>query len=203
MKVKTDFPIAYESHDHKVPSGTANDNTHQRSFVRQTERIFGRKVNHADLGCSGGGLVKDFVDYGHNSIGIEGSDYSQKIKRAEWGTIPDRLFTADITKPFQIVDDEDNPVQCDIITAWEVMEHIQREDLPALFENLRNNLVDGGLFVASVATFPDEGYHVTLEEEPWWLEQFAAGGFVPVDELLYDESHMVRQSSFYVQLKKV
>lgn len=202
MKVITEFPVAYESHDHIEPKGTAADNTHHKFFVRQTAKIFKEPLVHIDLGCSGGGLVKDFIDYGHKSIGIEGSDYSQKNKRAEWAIIPDNLFTADITKPFEVVDENNERVLCNIITSWEVLEHIQKEDLPALFDNIRKHLSDDGIFVGSVATFPDENYHVTLEQEPWWMEQFAKSGLVPVEETLYQEEHMVRKSSFYVVMKK-
>jgi predicted TPR repeat methyltransferase len=202
MKVITEFPIAYESADHIEPSGTMRDNTHHKFFVRQTARIFKDPLVHIDLGCSGGGLVKDFIDYGYKSIGIEGSDFSLKNKRAEWATIPDSLFTADITKPFEVVDDEGQRVKCNVITAWEVMEHIKVGDLPGLLDNINKHLSDDGIFVASVATFPDGDYHVTLEQEPWWLERFAENGLVPVGDPLYKEEHMVRKSSFYLVMKK-
>ena len=50
-----------------------------------------------DIGCSGGGFVRDLLDDGHIAIGLEGSDYSKKSRRAEWAIIPDFLFTADVT----------------------------------------------------------------------------------------------------------
>lgn len=204
MKVITEFPIAYESHDHIDPKGTMADNTHHKFFVRRTAKIFRDPLVHIDLGCAGGGLVKDFIDYGHTSIGIEGSDYSQKNKRAEWATIPHNLFTADITKPFEVIDGQGRRLSCNVITAWEVLEHIHKEDLPGLFENIHKHLADDGIFVGSVSTEPDGDWHVTLEQKPWWHEQFAASGLFPVpeEEQLYEEEHMVRRSSFYVVMKK-
>jgi predicted TPR repeat methyltransferase len=203
MKVLTDFPVAYESYDHIEPKGTAADNTHGMTFVDQVEHISqGRKINFADLGCAGGGLVKDFVDRGHTAVGIEGSDYSQKLKRAEWTTIPDNLFTADITKPFFIVD-EANVGICDIITAWDVLEHIHEVDLGVLITNIRNNLKTNGLFVATIATFEDHPHHITLKEKDWWLELFKKYKMIDTGEEFFDKQHLIRESSFFIVVKKV
>lgn len=203
MNLLTDFPIAYESFDHIEPKGTMHDNTHHKLFVDRVNEISsGNKIKFADLGCSGGGLVKDFLDDGHDAIGIEGSDYSQRNKRAEWATIPDNLFTADITKPFFIVTDNSTG-QCDIITAWDVLEHIHEIDLGVLITNIRNNLKTNGLFVASVATFEDHPHHVTLKDRDWWLNIFKKYKMIDAGEGFFGLDHMVRQSSFYLVLKKV
>lgn len=203
MNVITDFPIAYESFDHIEPKGTANDNTHGSIFVERVEQIAdGRKINFADLGCSGGGLVKDFLDRGHNAIGIEGSDYSLKNKRAEWATIPDNLFTADITKPFFIVEEGITGL-CDVMSAWDVLEHIHEVDLGVLITNIRNNLKTNGLFVATVATFPDHPHHVTLKEKDWWLDIFKKYNMIDTGEEYFSQGHMIRSSSFFLVLKKV
>lgn len=203
IKINTQHPVAYQSLDHIDPKGTANDNTHYPWFVTKTQRIFGRKVKHLDLGCAGGGLVKDFLDMNHFSIGIEGSNYSLNSQRAEWKTIPLNLFTGDICEPFHFIDDEsDNIIKFDIITAWEVMEHIPREKLSGLFHNIWSNLEPGGLFVCSIATFEDPGYHVTLEQKPWWVEKFIEAKLIPV-EGVYEAGDYVRESSFYITAKKV
>jgi hypothetical protein len=62
---------------------------------------------------------------------MEGSDYSLIRKRAEWATIPDSLFTCDITEPFVLA----GPLFY-LVTAWEVMEHISQERLPGLCNNI-------------------------------------------------------------------
>jgi predicted TPR repeat methyltransferase len=204
ITVMTDFPIAYESHDHTEPKGTMNDNTHKPEFVARLNEISnGVKIILADLGCSGGGLVKDMLDDGHQAVGIEGSDYSLKQKRAEWATIPDNLFTADITKPFFVVDENKITGLCDVITAWDVLEHIPEIDISGLITNIRNNLKVGGLFVCSIATFVDEPHHVTLRPKEWWLKEFAKFKLVPNDGELFTEHQMVRQSSFYLTLVRV
>ena len=203
MKIITDFPVAYESHDHIVPKGTANDNTQGMAFVQRVKELAGdQKIKVADLGCSGGALVKNFINEGIEAIGIEGSDYSQKNARAEWATIPDNLFTADITKPFFIVDGTEIG-QCDIITAWDVLEHIHENDLGVLISNIRNNLKNNGLFVASVATFADEHYHVTLKEKDWWLDLFKKYRMIDAGPEYFSDAQMVRGSSFFLTLKRV
>lgn len=203
MNLITDFPIAYESYDHIEPKGTAADNTHCPAFVKRVEELSnGKKIKFADLGCSGGGLVKDFIDSGHEAIGIEGSDYSLRNKRAEWATIPDHLTTADITKPFFIVN-EGITGQCDVMTAWDVLEHIHENDLGVLISNIRNNLKTGGLFVASVATFEDHPHHVTLKDRDWWINLFKKYKLIDAGDGYFGVEHMVRESSFYLLLKKV
>lgn len=204
LKLLTDFTVAYESYDHQIPKGTMADNTHHVPFVERVEEMSeGNKIVFADLGCSGGGLVKDFIDRGHNAIGIEGSDYSKVNRRAEWVTIPEHLHTADITKPFFITSGDGAAAVCDMITAWDVMEHIAEQDLGGVLANIRNNLKTGGLFVCSIATFPDEPHHVTLKEEPWWVEKFAKFKLIKYAKPSFEVHHMVRSSSFYLTLQKV
>src|SRR4029077_17423945 len=127
--------------------------------------------NHAsilDLGCAGGGMVRTFVDQGHTAVGIEGSDYSKKAGRAEWKHLTDKtLFTADITKPFDI-----SPRWFNVITLWEVIEHIVEEDLPQVFDNIARHLAIGGIVIMSVS--PNEDYsdgvavHQCVHDKEWW-----------------------------------
>src|SRR5437763_1568188 len=93
-------PIASDSPDHLVPRGTKNDNSRNRLFNRKAELLLTKKqLRVLDFGCTGGGFVKDCIDDGHIAVGLEGSDYSKRAHRAEWATIPQSLFTCDITAP--------------------------------------------------------------------------------------------------------
>lgn len=188
--LRTEHPVAVESNDHKFPRGTANDNTRYPRFCQKCEQIFGRKLRLLDLGCAGGGLVWDFLINGHFAVGLEGSDYSLKNLRAEWRTIPDHLFTCDITKPFTVVDAKtDETMRFDIVSCWEVLEHIHEKDLPGLLENVQRHLDTKGLFVASVATFedyePQSGalMHVTVKNRDWWEALFRKHGFQIIRDL--------------------
>lgn len=186
--IRTDHPIAYDTDDHKIPWGTAQDNTRSPRFVAACERHFdGRApLTFLDLGCSGGGLVLDFILRGHEAYGVEGSDYSLRAQRAEWRLLPNNLFTADITKPFTVVGEGgEAPVQCDVITAWEVMEHIATGDLPQLLTNVRAHLKPDGIFVGSIALGPDDhggaSYHRTVQPRLWWEKTYLAHGLEMID----------------------
>jgi SAM-dependent methyltransferase len=187
IRIDTDFPVAISSDDHLFPKGTAADDTRYPRFCIKSEQILGPRLRFLDIGCSGGGLVFDFLQRGHFAIGLEGSDYSKLTQRAHWAIIPDHLFTCDATKPFvirSIVDEE--PQTFDLISAWELLEHIQERDLPSLFQNIRRHLRAGGLFVASVATFEDKDsksgavWHQTVRPRAWWETVVRSAGLHPV-----------------------
>lgn len=157
LRVITAYKIAWESPDHIAPCGTKQDNSTNPAFVLLINKILTREFLHSqlkflDLGCSGGQLVKDFRDLGYISIGLEGSDYSLKHKRANWPLLTGKnLFTCDITKPFEIKL-EDKEIKFNLITAWEVLEHIRTEDLDHVFKNIINHLEDNGYFIASTSS---------------------------------------------------
>lgn len=192
VKLVTDAPIAYESLDHLYPHGTIRDNTRYPRFVKKCEDLLGRTENLSflDLGCSGGGMVLEAALRGHFSIGLEGSDCSLKEQRAEWRLLGNRLQTCDITKPFRLEDEKGELQRFDIITAWEVMEHIAENDLPNLFQNILLHLKSDGYFIASVANWKDidpisgVNWHVTMQPYPWWKLRFEEAGFVVCSELL-------------------
>jgi cyclopropane fatty-acyl-phospholipid synthase-like methyltransferase len=144
--------------------------------------MFGRQVTHLDLGCAGGGLVRDFLIRGHQSMGLEGSDWSLLEQRAEWRALGPHLRTCDITQPFDILDPTGAAVGFDVISAWEVLEHLPRTSLPRFFDNVRRHLGPEGLFVASIALFEDRDpqsgavWHVTLEPPEWWAQCMAEAG---------------------------
>jgi Methyltransferase domain len=193
LRIVTDHPLAFQSPDHINPCGARNDNTRHPRFVAKCSGVFGKSIFHLDLGCAGGGLVWDFCMGGHQSYGVEGSDYPLVNRRALWRVIPANLFTADITKPFHFLDEGESRRRFDLITAWEVLEHLPRESLLGFFENLQTNLDDEGLFVASVATFHDAMWHATVEPRQWWIQRFEEAGFKPV-EGIFDPADYVRGS---------
>jgi len=153
----TEFPVAYESPDHLVPTGTKNDNNTNIGYIEEVEKLFnGKKINVMDLGCAGGQLIVDFSNRGHTAVGVEGSDYNIKHKLHNWpNKHKEVLFTADLTKPYKVLDEDGNRVKFDLISSWEVIEHIAWENLDKFFENMFDNLKEDGLFVGSINTGPD------------------------------------------------
>lgn len=210
MWVTTKKPIALDSPDHIHPFGTARDNYSSPEFNARLYEIYSRdELLVIDLGCAGGGFVKSLVDDGVTAIGIEGSNYSLVNRRAEWATIPDRLFTADITEPFQVFKGL-YPAKFTVITAWEVMEHIQVERLAAVMQNVNQHLLVDGVFFASITTVSGPGsdgfeLHQTIEPEAWWTEYFSGLGWKRMDKLeRFFGDRLVRhgETSFFVALRR-
>src|SRR5580765_4399097 len=185
LSLETKHRVAFESPDHIAPKGTASNNSTNKKFILHMDRKLHREFGNStlrclDLGCSGGQMVKDFLDLRWIAAGLEGSDYSLKRRRANWAQLANiNLFTCDITKPFQITLDG-RPVKFHLITSWEVMEHIATPDLFPLFDNIRNHLEDGGYFIASTTCTPDIHEGIELHQTKWENHEwraFVAKGF--------------------------
>ena len=177
IKLDTKNPVAFESPDHLIPWGTSRDNSTNKKFVTVMNRRIRSENPQAtlgslDLGCSGGQLVADFRSLGWRAVGLEGSDFSLKHKRANWPMLAGKnLFTCDITKPFKLTD-ANQPVQFHLITMWEVLEHIQEKDLAQLFTNISTHLAPGGYFIASTTSEPDIHDGVDLHQTKWSNDQW-------------------------------
>ncbi len=194
IHVLTEKPVAYDSPDHIQPFGTANDNSINKRFNRKLLRLIPpAEIRLLDIGCSGGGFVKSILDAGGFAIGIEGSDFSQKRKRAEWATIPDNLFTADVTVPFKAVQQSSSTeaevqIQFNVITAWEFFEHISQQGLPGVVDNILQHLAPNGLVIVSVAPYEDieNGVvlHQTVQPRAWWIAKFQELGLQYREEFM-------------------
>ncbi len=181
-------PIAIESHDHIWPRGAQNDSSKSKSFNSRCYSLLKQKsdIRLIDLGCAGGGLVRTILEDGHTAVGLEGSDIAQVMGKGEWPHCSKHLFTCDITKPFTLRSADGEQALFDVVTAWEVLEHIPENSLDSLADNIRRLLLPGGYFIASVDTslygnpLLGGGYHVTLKEKDWWLGLFRRFGFTEV-----------------------
>lgn len=214
ITLKTDYPIAFDSPDHLMPWGTMRDNTTNADFIEEIHEFI--KLNYGldnfnflDLGCSGGQLVVDFFKRGNLSVGLEGSDYSVKHQRANWPEYHNKiLFTCDVTKPYSLYNKEEK-IKFDIITAWEVVEHIHEDDMNSFFTYINDNLQENGVFLASISTIEDviEGHilHQSVFSEIDWYKKFP--GFLKGTNLKlyqYPFTYKVREGngSFHIFLKK-
>jgi 2-polyprenyl-3-methyl-5-hydroxy-6-metoxy-1,4-benzoquinol methylase len=188
IRLITDKPIAVNSLDHIHPWGTKQDNSKNLNFnLRLFEWIPLESLRVLDIGCSGGGFVKTIHDAGALAIGIEGSDYSKVRARAEWATIPTRLFTADATAPFTILAN-DSPLKFTVITAWEFIEHIEEPSLEVVFNNIDRHLDVNGVVIMSVSPNDDwvdgVNLHRTIHEAGWWFSTIQKFGFTHHPELI-------------------
>lgn len=170
---ETQHPVAFASPDHIAPKGTAVNNSTNKKFILHMDAKLRREFGPAaalrmmDLGCAGGQTIVDFMTLGWQGVGLEGSDFSLKHRRANWAKLANtHLFTCDITKPYQVKLDG-QPARFHLITAWEVMEHIATEDLPAVFDNIVRHLEPGGYFIASTTETSDIHQGLELHQTRW------------------------------------
>jgi len=203
MKIRLDCEskIAYDSPDHINPLGTKQDNSRNRFFNEKIYRLYSQvsmkeQLKILDLGCSGGGFVNDCHNDGCFAIGLEGSDYSEDMRRAAWGTIPYNLFTCDITKRFSLYKNDKN-VKFNIITAWEVLEHLDIKGVYGLINNIKKNISKNGIFVASIENksckYNGQELHQTQKPKEWWISEFKRQGLIyrpDIEE--YFNRHYVR-----------
>src|SRR5690606_24173249 len=97
--------------------------------------------------------------------------------------------TCDCSRPF-VVTEDGKLMRFDLITAWEVLEHVPEERLPALIQNVHVHLAKGGLFIASIPFDREDGsvngepWHVTWRPRRWWDELFRTWGFIQRAEVL-------------------
>jgi 2-polyprenyl-3-methyl-5-hydroxy-6-metoxy-1,4-benzoquinol methylase len=193
ISIITKHPVAADSLDHMYPGATAYDNSIWPPFNAKVFQHW-ESPRLLDIGCAGGGLVQSIIADGGFAVGIEGSDYSKRMQRAEWATIPGNLFTADATKPFNLQEDGKS-LKFDIVTSWEFFEHIPEGRINGVLRNVKKHLKpDGGLFLVSISTqtagisieqINADGflrpagieYHVTLHPGEWWLEKLYSQGF--------------------------
>lgn len=194
FEVITDFPIAVSSPDHIVPWGTARDNSCNLRFNHKIIRLFEhleRFPKVLDLGCSGGGFVKSCINQGMQALGIEGSDFSKRNNRAEWPLLGAKaLFTADITRDFQVQYNK-TPFLFDVITSWEVMEHLSAERLSTVCANIGRHLEEHGLAIMSISSNEElvrgTKLHLTVQSKKKWIDTFEKNN-------LY---HMPKYASFF------
>lgn len=181
--LETDHSIARNSFDYLYPLGDIygwKENDTNPKFNVKLQKFPG---NILDLGCCSGSFVKSCLDDGRIAIGLEGNDYGIKHKWGDWKTIPDNLLLCDITHPFVVHTGDKKPYQFGVITAWEVMEHIEMKDLPQVFTNINNHLSPSGIFMASISNKRsfNKRFAVDLhrihENLDWWTDQFLKAGF--------------------------
>lgn len=176
ITVETNHPVAIDSEDHLKPMGTKKDSSFQHRFYQKIHEILNinKLENVCDLGCAGGKFIEKLNDSGFKAVGVEGSDYSKNSNRSSWGNLKDvRLFTADITKDYAIKDDQ-KLMNFDIISAFEVLEHIKEQDLKNIFSNIKKHSKKNTIYIFSIGTKNDfyDIYHQNVQSENWWINYF-------------------------------
>jgi methyltransferase family protein len=96
-----------------------------------------------------------------------------------------------VTEPFEVVRRGDvdawRRVRFTVITAWELMEHIKSDRLPAVFQNIADNLRPAGVVIMSISPNQEviDGVvlHQTVQGKDWWVAACRRYGFVHHEEM--------------------
>jgi cyclopropane fatty-acyl-phospholipid synthase-like methyltransferase len=97
----------------------------------------------------------------------------------------------------------------DVITAWEVLEHLDPHRLQIALAGIYNHLEDDGIFLGSVSLISDAPEGIELHQiiKPWdfWIDQFQKNGMFTVEAYPFEKVYPVRQieGSLYIMLRKV
>ncbi len=198
LALRSEYPLAIDSHDHINAESTIEGLVRPTYFVRNCLDVLGEKINCLDLGTGAGGLIFEYLVNGIFAVGIDGSDFCSRYRIGYWPLLENNLFNCDITKPFSFQEsDSQNNFSFQIITMWEVLEHIQETDLEPLFRNIHENLAPDGYFIGSVSRvdYRDKNsvpYHVTLQPKEWWKEKFYQHDLIMLENHPFNEYFFCR-----------
>ncbi len=193
IRLETAYPIALTSNDHLMPGSTTEGVVRPTQFVSDCVRVLGRDIRCLDLGTGAAGLVFECVMNDIVAIGVDGSDYCRNNKVGYWPLLPENLRTCDITHPFRFNSaNEEGTVRFDLITTWEVLEHIAETDLAQLLQNVEIHLAPTGYFIGSVSLLEyvaanGHPYHVTIKSKSWWRRKFQENGLLILDDHPFNE----------------
>jgi predicted TPR repeat methyltransferase len=205
IKIETNYPNAMGP-DFDYPNQGASQNNHSNPvYLKELERVTGKpNFSYMDLGCAGGQSVVDLYNLNHISCGIEGSDLEKMINESKnrikpepryigdtsditedvhdnWIKYKDKcLFKADITKPFRLINENNEQQKFDVITAWDVLEHPKPEDIPNVINNVKEHLDENGMFICLINLVSGH-HHQCIKPSEWWLQIFDEHGFENVE----------------------
>ena len=133
-----------------------------------------------DLGCAGGGYIREVIDDGYLGIGVDGFSAFKQNGIDGWSKHPDHFFQLNIAKPIT-VESGGVPLKFDVVTAWEVAEHLYEDEIDPFVKNLANLVTDEGLIIITVSLRDDRG-HFTLKPEEWWEDILINNGLIGAHE---------------------
>jgi hypothetical protein len=217
MQVITDFEYCYDSPDYKDPIGAKYDDTTNIQYILDIEKYFdNKKLTTLELGCAGGRIVMDLIKRGHNSYGLEGTPYPREISRPAWvNYYKKNLFNCDLSKPFQLLDDNGKPMQFDLISHWEFLEHISTNALDNLLLTLCSYLKPDGIMLCGISPYGpttngrkfDVEHHQSCFFKEEWEEKyfnklFTSHPYPFEGKLRVDWNDELNLGSFNTMLKK-
>ena len=124
------------------------------------------------FGCGFGQRVKALQDVGITTRGYEINEFAVKHSLAS------NVYQNDVCVPLDMV------YTSDLIVAYDILEHLQYNDLDKAINNLvsytKKNLLISVPFKGSKDCAADPT-HVIIESRDWWIEQFTKKGLKLID----------------------
>ncbi len=136
---------------------------------------FGRGATVFDIGCGVGLQTGRFMECGWVALGAEHSPVAVEYREDGVNIVP-----FDLTKPKGARLSEIRNTRWDIVVCTETAEHIPTEHSAAIVKNVVDAVTKNGVIVWSAAAPGQEWHgHINLQKPEFWLELFAAHGWVP------------------------
>ncbi|TIH17300.1 class I SAM-dependent methyltransferase [Marinifilum sp. JC120] len=132
-----------------------------KARLQVIEKQLGRKGSLLDVGSGTGFFLKDAVNQGWKSKGVEPSDMAVEYSRSQGLDIEHAFFNQKCA---------DSIGRFDVVHLWEVLEHLP--DPAAMLSLCRQVLNPGGLIVIGVPNDYNKLQKIMTEdmdEKPWWL----------------------------------
>jgi GT2 family glycosyltransferase len=118
-----------------------------------------------DVGCAHGFLVESLTDRGVDAHGFDVSEFAISQVRDD---VKPKCWVGSVLEPI--------PGHYDLVTCFEVLEHLEVEDADRAVANLCT-IADDILFSSTPTDFRQET-HVNVRPPEFWAELFARHGFV-------------------------
>jgi len=120
--------------------------SHYDRAISMLEKIFPNSINGIDLGCGSGAFLY-YIKERKKNWNMIGCDYSQRVDYYKEGQKEIKVLNMDFLKQ------EIGNNEYDLITAWEVIEHIPFSDVKIMIDKVYNALKQDGVFLFSTPDF--------------------------------------------------
>ncbi len=163
-------------------------------FAETLLKEFPGKRTLLDLGTATGSVPLTMRGAGILALGVDGLDAGKKgtiearmlplghpsnatgkpcSELFAWNVAPEIVDCCDITKPFCLGDAEGKQIKLDFIYSSDCFEHLITERVPALVDNVYENLADDGFGIFEVNIGAYAHLHQTIKPLEWWKAAFS------------------------------